>query len=25
MRVEGREDVIKEWPHAELVTVVRGH
>ena len=24
MRVEGREDFVKEWPLDELVTVVRG-
>ena len=24
MRVEGREDFVKEWPLGELVTVVRG-
>ena len=24
LRVEGREDVVKEWPVGELVTVVRG-
>lgn len=24
LRVEGREDVVKEWPLGELVTVVRG-
>jgi hypothetical protein len=24
LRVEGREDFVKEWPLGELVTVVRG-
>lgn len=24
MRVEGREDFVKEWPLGEMVTVVRG-
>jgi hypothetical protein len=24
LRVEGREDLVKEWPLGELVTVVRG-
>lgn len=24
MRVEGREDFVKEWPLGDLVTVVRG-
>jgi hypothetical protein len=24
MRVDGREDFVKEWPLGELVTVVRG-
>jgi hypothetical protein len=24
LRVEGREDFIKEWPIGEMVTVVRG-
>ena len=24
LRVEGREDFVKEWPVGELVTVVRG-
>ena len=24
LRVEGREDFVKEWPFGEMVTVVRG-
>lgn len=24
LRVEGREDIVEEWPLGELVTVVRG-